>query len=238
MPATSPALDTPSFSLGPGQITSEPAGSRVALHFVAPAQRHLDGGFEADVYIVLFDAKGRFIRRRSNENRVVLANRAAWTHEVEKDALAQGARFIYEISHRFDVRRKILAGELPSLPAEADGSDYYRWLQPDPRNLDDRVVRIDFELWARNSGIEITIGHHPKLPTDSCRTDFDLELLDDQRAVQFMRSFSASTNRGWPAYADASLSMDRKAMRALRFFELRGRTEMSALVRLEVDAMP
>lgn len=232
-------LESVAFTLDAGQVTKHSAGSRTAFRFAAPSKRHLDGGFDAEVNLVLFDAQGRFVHRRSGErSRTVLANRAFWVHEVDNDCVASATCMVYEISHRFDFRRKIVAGELPELPSQADGSDYFRWLNLDPRTLEDRAIKLDFALWARNSSIEITSTQQSNIATDSCRTEWELDLLDGDYQVCFTRSGSVGLNYGGPSYDDASISMDRRSMRTLKFFELRGRTEIRAIARLSIDSIP
>lgn len=230
-------LETPAFTIEPGKATRAGASSsRTTIAFSAPSARHLDGALDVSVHAVLLDARGRFIGRRSGDrSRTILGNRAAWVHEIDNDWIAQAARITYELEHRFDHRRRIVAGELPQLPADADASDYHRWLDLDPRTLEDRLARYDFALWARSSELVITISQQPRLATDSCRTEFELDLLDGDRQLCFSKSFSTSLNCGQPAYDDTSISMDRRALRALRFFELRGRTEARGLARLTID---
>ena len=237
---TTPPLDTPAFTLDEGTLVREAGGSRTMFRFAAPSRRHLDGGFQlSQVSMIFFDRDGRFVVRRTAESSkpFVLANRAAWAHEVLVDQLARATRAVYEIEHRFEYRRKIVAGELPPLPPEADGSDYWRWIDLDARTLEDRVVRFDFALWARTDGIDATIASHPKFPTDSLRTELELDLLDADGNVQFAKTFSSSLNGGAPEYYDTSVRVDRKTLRTLRFFELRGRTESRAISRLPIDTL-
>jgi hypothetical protein len=237
--AKTPKLETAAFTIEEGQLTKHASGSRTQFRFAAPSQKHLDGGFEVDVYITLFDAQNRFVHRRSGErSKLVLGTRAAWVHEIDNDVLTNAVTAVYEINHRFDIRRKISAGELLPLPPEADGSDYVRWQGLDPRTLEDRIVRLDLAFWARNSYFEITYAQHPKVPTDSCRTELELDLLDADKNLVAQRNFSASLNCARPDYNDTSISMDRKTMRTLRFFELRGRTECRSIATLTVDNLP
>jgi len=234
--AKTPKLDTAAFTIEEGQLTRHASGSRQQFRFNAPAQKHLDGGFELDVYMLLFDNQGRFVHKRSGErSKLILGGRAQWVHELDNDAVGNAVTAVYEISHRFDYRRKISAGELLPLPPEADGSDYFRWGGLDPRTLEDRVVKLDLAFWARNSYFEITYAQHPKLPTDSCRTEMELDLLDADRNLIAQRNFNASLTCGRPDYNDTSISMDRKTMRTLRFFELRGRTECRSIVPMTID---
>lgn len=230
-------LDTPPFTIEAGKLTRQGGSStRTGLGFAAPATRHLDGGLDLNVYAVLFDAQDRFIGRRSGDrNRTVIGNRAQWYHEIENDWLAQAARITYEIEYRFDHRRKILGGELPQLSAEAAASDYYRWLNLDPRVLEDRSVRLDFALWVRSSELVITISQQPRFTTDSCRTEFELDLVDADQQLAYTRAFSTSLNCGQPSFDDTSIGIDRKALRTLRFFELRGRTEGRGIARWSFD---
>lgn len=231
-----PQLESVAFTVEAGQLTKHPGSSRTTLRFMAPAKRHLDGGFECEVSAVLFDAQGSFVHRRSGDrNKTVLGNRAFWLHEIDNDCIAGATRLVYEISHKFDYRRRILAGELPDLDARAASSDYHRWLTIDPRTLDDRGVTFDFALWARNSSVDITMSQQPKIETDSCRTEWELDLLDADRNLCFSRTGSVGLNCGGPAYDDTSLSMDRRTMSSLKFFELRGRTEIRAIARLSID---
>lgn len=230
-------LETPVFTIEAGQVTRQGgSSSRAELSFTAASARHLDGGFEVSVYALLFDGEGRFIGRRSGDRgKTILGNRAQWVHEIDNDWLAQAARLTYELEYRFDYRRKIVAGELPQLPADADADDYYRWLNLDPRTLEDRAVRFDFGLWARSSEAVITISQEAKFTTDSCRTELEFDLFDADNQLCFSRSFGTSLNYGQPSYDDTSISMDRRALRALRFFELRGRTEARGLARMTLD---
>ncbi len=228
-------LDTPAFTLGAGTVTRESGGSRSVFRFVAPAKRHIEGGFSVSVAAVLFDAQGRFVARRSgSSDKTVLANRAAWEHEFEHDKLAAATTLVYDIEHRVDYRRKIIGGELPALPAESDGSDYWRWLSLDARALEDRLVKLDIGLWARNSSLEITYSQACKLVADSCRTEFELDLIDADQQILFAKTFSCSLSSGRPPFDDTSVSMDRKVLRSLRFFELRGRTECRAISQLSL----
>jgi hypothetical protein len=233
-------LETPAFTIEAGTLTRHAlTSSRTALRFIAPAERHLDGGFDATVSAILYDARDRFIARKGgSRDKTILGSRAVWVHELDNDWLAQAARVTYEIDHRVDFRRKIVAGELPQLPAQADVSDYYRWLDLDPRTLEDRVVRFDFALWARASEVAITVSQTPKLATDSCRSELELDLLDGNLQLCFSRPLSIGLNYGQPSFDDTSITMDRPTMRALRFFELRGRTDLRGLARLVVDGLP
>ena len=236
-------LETPAFTIEPGTVTrlGSSGSSRTVLQFAAPSTRHLDGRFELSrIGLVLFDAKDRLIGERSSDRaKSILGNRCTWIHEVDNDWLGQAARFTYQINHQFDYRRKIVAGELPALPGDADGTDYFRWLNLDPRTLEDRVVRFDFALWARNTSLDLTIAQHPKLVTDSCRSELELDLFDADNNLCFSRTFSAYLNCGQAAYdTEQSISMERRTLRTLKFFELRGRTEVRSIANLEVSAIP
>lgn len=230
-------LDLPPFTIEPGKITRQgSSSSRSLLTFSGPAVRHLDGGLEINVAALLFDGQDRFIGRRGGDrSRCVIGKRAQWCHEIDNDWLTQAARISYEIEYRFDHRRKILGGELPQLSAEAASSDYFRWLNLDPRALVDRAVQLDFALWVRSSELVITIAQHPRFATDSCRTEFELDLIDVDHQIAYTRVFSASLTCAQAAFEDTSISIDRAALRPLRFFELRGRTEGRGLVRWSYD---
>jgi hypothetical protein len=230
-------IDTPPFTIEAGEIKRQGGtSSRTRLAFTGLATRHLDGGLDVNVYALLFDAQGRFIARRGSDRAyTVLGKRARWIHEVENDWLAQAATVTYEIEYKFDHRRKLLGGELPQLPAEAIGSDYYRWLNVDPRALEDRIARFDFALWVRSSELVITISQQPRFTTDSCRTELELDLLDGDRQLAHARAFSANLNCGHAAFDDTTIEIDRRLLRALRFFELRGRTEGRGLARGSFD---
>jgi len=238
--ATSKKLETPVFTIEDGTVTKEAAGTRTLLRFAAEARRHIDGCFSVgNVYAHLFDREGRFIAKRGADSaRTVLANRAGWLHEIANDQLATAARLVYEIEYRFDVRRKLVAGELPALPAESDGSDYWRWLNLDPRVLEDDTAKFDVALWARNSELTITFCHAPKIVTDSFRCEYELDLFDADQLVAASRSFSSSLNNGAPNYEDTGIYLERRAIRALKFFELRVRIEARAVVRLVVEPFP
>jgi len=232
-------LETPAFTIEAGTVTRHTASSsRTMLRFTAPSARQIDGGFDAQVSAVLFDGQNRLIGRRGgSRDKTILGNRALWIHEIDNDWIGQAARVVYEIEHRFDYRRKIVAGELPQLPADADISDYFRWLNLDPRTLEDRAVRFDFALWARSSELAVTVSQHPKLVTDSCRTELELDLLDGDHNLCFSRPFSCGLNYGQPNVDDTSISMDRRTLRALKFFELRGKTEVRAIAKLVIDGI-
>lgn len=230
-------LDTPPFTIEPGKITRQGnTSSRSLLTFSAPAARHLDGGLEITVSALLFDGRDRFIGRRGGDrSRTVIGKRAQWRHEIDNAWLVQAARITYEIEYRFDYRRKLLGGELPQLSAEAASSDYYRWLNLDPRLLDDRAVQLDFALWVRSTELVITISQQPRFITDSCRSELELDVIDVDHQVAFTRVFSASLLCGEAAFDDTSISIDRAELRPLRFFELRGRTEARGLARWSYD---
>jgi hypothetical protein len=230
-------LDTPPFTIEPGKIVRQgSSSSRSLLTFSAPATRHLDGGLEINVAALLFDAQDRFIGRRgADRSRCVIGKRAQWSHEIDNDWLSQAARITYEIEYRFDYRRKILGGELPQLSAEAASSDYFRWLNLDPRALVDRGVQLDFALWVRSSELVITISQQPRFVTDSCRTELELDLIDVDHQIAYTRTFSAGLVSGQAAFDDTSIGIDRAALRPLRFFELRGRTDGRGLARWSYD---
>ncbi|MBV8756902.1 MAG: hypothetical protein JO257_06500 [Deltaproteobacteria bacterium] len=228
-------LESAAFTIEEGTLTRVADGSRAVFRFTAPAQRHVpEAGYEIDVYMILHDAQGRIVRRRSAE-RSMIGNRAQWVHEIDNDIVANAATLTYNIQHRVDHRRKIAAGELPPLPPEADGSDYFRWFSPDPRTLEDRLIKLDINFWARRSYFELTYGHTPKIAAEMCRTDMEIDLLDADQNVIFQRTFGTSLRYGRPDYSDSSISMDRKAMRQIKFFELRGKTEISALAQLKIE---
>jgi hypothetical protein len=233
----SAAVEMPAFTIGEGAVDLAVSGTRTLLTFTAPATRHLDGGLELSAYMMLYDKDGRFIARRSTEwnKPCLIATRAAWTHEIHNDQLALATRLVYEVEHRFDWRRRMVAGELPPLPAEADGVEAYRWTTLDPRTLEDRIARYDLGLWARSDSFEVTLGQYPKLETETMRTEMEIDLLDAQRQVMYSKNFSVSLNNCGPAYTDTSLRMDRKTLRTLAFFELRGRTESKGIARIAVD---
>ena len=228
-------LESAAFTIEEGSLTRVADGSRAVFRFSAPAQRHLpDAGYEIDVYMILHDAQGRVVRRRSAE-RSLLGSRASWVHEIDNDIVANAATATYDIQHRVDYRRKMAAGELPPLPPEADGSDYFRWGSLDPRTLEDRLIKLDLNFWARRSYFEITYAQTPKVAIDMCRTEMEIDLLDADQALLFQRRLSAGTRYGRPEVNDSSISMDRKAMRQIRFFELRGKTEINALAQLKIE---
>ena len=234
---TTKKLETPAFTIDDGAVTKDNTGSRTVFKFIAPSQRHLEGGFEvANVRAMLFDKEGRFIAKRGAESsRTVLANRAMWIHEIPNDQLTTATKFVYEIEYKFDIRRKLVAGELPTLPAESDGSDYFRWLNLDPRTLEDRTAKFEFALWARQSELAITYGHTEKFVSDSFRNEFELDLLDGDNNVVLTRNFSGS---GYvrPFYDDTSIyGIDRRTIRSLKFFELRVRSEARGYTDLVVD---
>jgi hypothetical protein len=223
-----PAFTTPAFALDPGTLASERALDRVRLTFTAPARRLLDGGFElAGVYLWLTDRDGRLITRKSGDwsQQPLLSNRAVWVHEVLADQLAAAASITYEIDHRFDYRRTVAAGELPPLPVEADGSEWWRWLEPDPRTLTDACQRFDLGLWARSGGLDLTLVVHPRAPFESLRSELELELADADGLVAYSRTLSISSYGETPGAWDASDSMERRALRALHLYKLAGRTE-------------
>lgn len=237
--ATTKRVECPAFTIEEGKVTKE-AGRRATFRFEAKSARQLDGGLEiSNINALLFDRDGRFVAKRRHEySKTVLAGRASWMHEIPTDQLATATRLVYEVEHRFDVRRKLVAGELPALPAESDASEYWPWLVLDSRTLEDRTARFDFGLWAGGSGVEITYGQAPKMITDSFRTECELDFLDGDREVVATKHFSMSLANARPTFDDTSMSFERKVMRTLKFFELRAKTEARGMVELAVDGMP
>lgn len=232
-----PSIETPAFTIGEGTIAQEAAGSRTVFRFSAPAKRHVEGGFEASgVGAVLLDRDGRFVARRNAEwSRTVLANRASWVHELPQEQLQWASRLVYQIELRIDTRRKLTAGEVPALPAEADGNDYWRWLSIDPRVVEDRLAAFDVALWARTGEVAITHSCTPKITTDAFRCEYELDLLDAERQVVATRHFSSSLVCGRASYEDNAISMERRVMHTLKFFELRVRCETRAVYDLAVE---
>ena len=234
-----PALETPAFTLSEGTLTREVGGGRSTFTFNAPSKRHFAGGFEAQVNLVLFGADGRFIARRGSDlSKTVLSNRATWTHEFDNDKLTNATKLVYQIQYRFDYWRKLAGGEVPPIAAEAASSEYWRWVAVDPRTVEDRAIALDLSVWLTRSGVEITYAQTPKVTTDSVRSELELELIDGDRNVVVSKTFNASLNNTHPSYDDTSLWVDRKVLQSLRFFELRGRTEMRAIATLAFDTLP
>jgi hypothetical protein len=97
------------------------------------------------------------------------------------------------------------------------------------------MVRLDFALWVRSSELVITIAQQPKFSTDSCRTEFELDLVDADQQLAYSRAFSTSLNCGQPSFDDHAIEIERRALRPLRFFELRGRTEARGIARVSLD---
>jgi hypothetical protein len=58
---------------------------------------------------------------------------------------------------------------------------------------------------------------------------FELDMTDADHQIAYTRVFSASLVCGQAGFDDTSIAIDRAALRPLRFFELRGRTEARGL---------
>lgn len=228
-------VETPAFTIEAGTVTRDAGGSRTSLRFAAPSKRHYDGGFEvSNVRAVMYDKAGKFIAKRGHESsRTVIGNRAAWTHEIPSDQLVQATRVVYEIEYKLDARRKLVGGELLPLAAESDGSDFWLWHRI---QIDDKLATYEIAFWARQSELAFTYGHTPKLPIDSFRNEYELDLLDDQQMIVASKSFSCATMFNRTTFEDNSLyGIDRRTLRSLKFFELRARTEVRSVVDLEIQ---
>jgi hypothetical protein len=231
------AVETPVFVVEEGALVKERVGARTNLVFTAKAARQIECAFELlDVRLLMFDKAGHFLGRRSSQRmRNVLANRAHWLHEVPSDQLAYASRIRYEIEYRYDVTRKLVAGELPALAADSDSTEYFRWLSVDPRSLDDRSAKYHFTLWAKPSDIVFAYGFEPKVQTDNFDTKFELDLLDQERNVVLSRNFQLGQFLGGGNYDENELySIDRKTMRTLRFYELRARSDIKSVAAFEL----
>lgn len=188
---------------------------------------------------MLLDANRRLVAYRSaDSSRQVLANRAAWSHEFDREKLVHARHVVYEIGCEVDYRRKLLAAPLPELPVEADGNNYWKWLALDPRALEDSFARYDVALWARNSSLDVVFSQTPKGAVDTLRSRLELALLDADQNACFTRVLSMSPSYGARSVDEVSLAMDRKTLRSLRHVELRGRTECRASARLAIDDLP
>jgi hypothetical protein len=228
------AVQAAGVSIDEGLIARRASGDRIQLAFSAPCKRLVDGGYElSNVYALLHGKDGRLVVRRSAEwGKYVLTNRASWVHEFLPEQISAAATLSYEIDYRFDYRRTIVAGELPVLPAEADGSDWWRWVEPDPRTMTDGCVRVDLGIFARASAIDVWVVQHPLFSFDSVRSELEFEMTDADGFTVQSRNFSVSSSGSNPGYSDFSPSIERRALRNLRFFALRGRTEARMLLRL------
>jgi hypothetical protein len=227
-------IGTPAFTIEEGTVSREAGGSRTILRFTAASKRHVDGGFDvSNVRAAMFDKAGKFIAKRGHESsRSVLGNRASWVHEIPTDQLAQAARVVYEIEYRLDIRRKLIGGELPQLPAESDGSDYWPWHRV---QIEDKLGAYEIAFWARQTELAFTYGHTPNLAFEQCRNEFELDFLDADQLTALSRSFTLTPYNGRGMFEDNSLyGIDRKIMRTLKFFEIRARTELRGVVDLEI----
>ncbi len=234
METSTAAFESPGVAIGEGTLKREKAGDRVQLAFTAPCKRAFDGGYElSGIYAALHDRDGRLVVRRSAEwGKSLLTNRAAWVHEFLPEQVSAATSLVYEIDYRFDYRRTVATGELPTLPAEADGSDWWRMVAPDPRSLTDRCARFDLGLFARSSSVEIWVVQHPQESFENLRTEFEFEMLDADGVSALARTFSVSGCGTNPTYTDTAPSIERRALRGLRFYTLRGRTEARLLARM------
>ena len=61
--AKTPKLESAAFTIDEGQVTRHASGLRTQFRFTAPAHKHLDGGFDADVYMVYNDTSISMDRR-------------------------------------------------------------------------------------------------------------------------------------------------------------------------------
>ena len=228
------AVDSPGVAIGEGTLTREKSGDRVLFSFAAPCKRAFEGGYElSNAYAALHDREGRLVVRRSAEwGKSLLTNRAAWVHEFLPEQVAAASSLVYEVDYRFEYRRTVATGELPALPAEADGSDWWRLVAPDPRSLTDRCARFDLGVFARSSSLDVWVVQHPMASFDSLRTELELEMVDADGIIAMARNFSLSGSGSTPAYTDISPSIERRALRGFRFFTLRGRTEARLITRV------
>lgn len=228
------AVHSPGVAIEEGTLTREKSGDRVQFAFAAPCKRAFDGGYElSNAFALLHDRDGRLVVRRSAEwGKSLLTNRAAWLHEFLPEQVAAASSLVYEVEYRFEYRRVVATGELPALPAEADGSDWWRWVAPDLRTLTDPCARFDLGVFARSGSVEIWVVQHPQESFENLRTEFEFEMVDVDGVIALSRNFSISSYGTNPAYTDTAPSIERRALRGLRFYTLRGRTEARLLARL------
>jgi hypothetical protein len=198
-------IDTPAFTIEDGTVSREAGGSRTILRFTAASKRHVDGGFDvSNVRAAMFDKAGKFIAKRGHESsRSVLGNRASWVHEIPTDQLAQAARVVYEIEYRLDIRRKLIGGELPQLPAESDGSDYWPWHRV---QIEDKLGAYEIAFWARQTELAFTYGHTPNLAFEQCRNEFELDFLDADQLTALSRSFTTAAGSSRTIRSTASIA--------------------------------
>src|SRR6185503_9617414 len=102
----------------------------------------------------------------------------------------------------------------------------------DLRSMTDRCARFDLGVFARSGSVDIWLAQHPLETFENLRTEFELDVVDAEGVIALSRNFSVSGCGTTPAYTDTSPSIERRALRSLRFFTLRGRTEARLITRM------
>lgn len=222
------------FSLSSPELSRERSYDRTVLRFTAKAERTFtEGGFElSNIYVVLVDADGAPIVRRSHDSgrQTLLGPLTTWCHEIHDDQLAAAAAMVYEVETRVDHRRVILEGDLAAL--DLDSGDRQPWplaitsapadplLQLSVRTL---YNRGDFEIFLAGEATDVHDGH---------RHDFELDLRDEAGAVIAARTLSFSLNATGFGMTDSSQRLEKKVVRAVRKVTLRCRSEVRSIARL------
>jgi hypothetical protein len=234
----------PIFDLSGGAFSRERSYDLTVLRFESRGARTCgDGGFELwTVYAILVDLDGTVIVRRSHDSgrQTVIGPVTTWAHELSDDHLARAAALIYDVETRVDVRRSLVRGTLATI--DLDREDRQLWPFTVTDGADDPLVAVSLSLSVRRGDIEINLVGETAMVHDGHRTEFEFDLLDEHGQLVASRTCSLSIRSGdGLGFGDTSLRLEKRVQRAVRSFELRGRTELRGLTRVgpfRMDAAP
>jgi|JI10StandDraft_1071094.scaffolds.fasta_scaffold140911_3 hypothetical protein len=228
-------LSSPIFELSGGAISRERSYDQTVLRFESRGARTCGaGGFElSSINAILVDPDGAVIIRRSNDSQrqTVIGPVTTWAHEFAEGHLARAAAMVYDVETRIDVRRPLLRGQLGAI--DLDREDRQLWPFAVIDVPADPLMEVSLSLSARRGDIEINLVAEARVCHDGHRTEFEFDLLDEQGQLVGSRCVNLSIRSGdGIGFGDTSLRLEKRVQRAVRSFELRGRTELRGLTRV------
>lgn len=235
IPVDACRLQSPVFELTGGALTRERAYDQTLLRFESRGARTCGtGGFElSSIYAILVDPEGAVIMRRSHDSyrQTVIGPVTTWAHEFADDHLAQAAALVYDVETRVDVRRPLVRGQLAAI--DLDREDRQLWPFTIGDEPDDPLIQLSVSLSCRRGDIELNLVGETAVIHDGHRTELEFDLLDEAGQLVASRTTSLTIRSGdGLGFADTSLRLEKRVQRAVRSFELRGRTELRGLTRV------
>lgn len=227
-------IETPTFALWNPELARERSGDRTVLRFSAPGERRLaGGGFEINsINAILLDREGAPLVRRYHESgrQCVIGKLCTWSHELYDEQLAGAAALVYEVETRVDLRRTLLAGALEAI--DLDDERRRPWPHTAGARGGDPLLQLSVAMVFNRGDLDINLLGEATGTHDGHSTQFEIDLLDQDGNAIASRTASFSIGAPGLGYTDTGLRLERRVAKAVRGFEIRGRTEVRAIARI------